>query len=135
MSDFFATLQAALHTRLVSTPAVAARVGDRIYDHVPVPSETFPYIVLDEADSEYAGDKDVHGERVEPTVHVWSRHEGKREASEILEQVRLAIASAPLVIGNGALTYIEHRFATVFRDRDGQSYHGVIRFRAHIERA
>lgn len=132
MSDFIVSLQSALYDRLVMTPAVANAVGGRIYDDVPS-DVAFPYIELGEISSDYAGAKDTHAERLTVTVHVWSRYEGKKEAAEIMKELRLAITSAPLVMSSGNLVLILFNFSELFRDPDGQTRHGVVRFRAVMD--
>ena len=63
----------------------------------------------------------------------WSRAGGKKETHEIIEAIRLALKGAPVTISDHALVNLRHEFSEARQDPDGETYHGIVRYRAVTE--
>ncbi len=67
------------------------------------------------------------------TLHVWSRAAGERETHEIMNAVRAALHDAAIAVDGHHLVNLRHEFSDALRDPDGETYHGVVRYRAVTE--
>lgn len=118
-------LQRSVYNRLSS------RLSRPVYDEIPQ-GATFPYIAIGEDTATDAGAKNAHGEEVTLTLHVWSRAKGMSEVKTILDEITAAMTGAPLLITGFQSAIAQREFADTFRDPDGITRHGVIRFRFRI---
>ena len=126
-------LQKAFFLKLAADGALAALLGGpRIYDDVPVRGE-FPYVTFGQTtERDWSTGTDNGGEHV-VTLHVWSRAAGRKEADEIMDAVRTALHDQVLSLTGHRLVNLRHEFSGARRDADGESYHGVTRYRAVTE--
>ena len=69
------------------------------------------------------------------TIHVWSRYRGKKEAKQIQGEIYDALTRQELTVEDHDLVTIEFEYSDVVLDPDGQTRHGVQRFRAVVERS
>lgn len=126
-------LQEAVFSALTnSTPITTALGGPRIYDDVPQPA-AFPYVtfgVSSVRDADSATES--HDEHLF-TLHVWSRAAGRREAHAIAALIRSALHDASLSLRDHHLVNLRHEFSEARRDPDGETIHGIVRFRAVTE--
>lgn len=123
-------LQQAFHHALVSDAALRTLLGgERVYDDVPVRGE-FPYVTFGQSVERdwSAGAEDEREHTV--TLHVWSRARGRKEAQAILSASRRVLHDAALVLDGHRLINLRHEFSEARRDSDGETFHGVARFRA-----
>ena len=67
------------------------------------------------------------------TLHVWSRGSGRKEALEIMGAARVVLHDQTLSLSGHRLVNLRHTFSEVRRDTDGETYHGIVRFRAVTE--
>lgn len=130
-------LQGAIVARLKATPAVAAIVGDRVYDFVPrredgVISAEFPFVAF-AGDDTLQDDVDcVVGYDISLTLDVWSRAVGYPEARRLAAVVAKALHNWPAPLQSHKLVTLQHRQTLMLRDPDGLTSHGVIRLRATV---
>lgn len=125
-------LQDEIVDRLKASSAVAAFVGNRVYDSVPE-KPTFPYITVGEGD-ETSDDADcVDGFEISLDIDVWSRAPGFPEAKKISDEIRRALKSPELTIPTNALVYFRHRQTRFLRDPDGKTSHAVMTFEGFAE--
>lgn len=126
-------LQKALFLRLTADAALSALLGGpRIYDDVPVRGE-FPYVTFGQTtERDWSTGTEPGAEHV-VTLHVWSRAAGRKEADEIMEAVKVALHEANLMLAGHRLVNLRHEFSDARRETDGESYHGVTRYRAVTE--
>lgn len=127
------TLQQAIYASLTSDSTLVALLGEaRVYDDVPE-RRVFPYVTFapgavrdwstgTEAGSEHA-----------VVLHVWSRGAGRKEALAIMEALRVCLDDAAATLSGHRLVNIRHEASEVRRDADGETYQGVVRFRAVTE--
>lgn len=128
-------LQQALYQLLSTDAALTTLLGaPRIYDHVS-PRPTFPYITIGQTTvRDWSTATDI-GEEHQLTLHVWSRAGGRRETHEIMSAIRAAVDHAELPLTGYRLINLLHEFSETRRDPDGETFHGVVRFRAVTEAA
>ncbi len=124
--------KAAYAALIVNAPLIALLGGGRIYDDVPQDA-AFPYIVLDQMRLNDWSTGTERGSEHILMLHVWSRYDGKREAYEIADAIREVLDDAELMLDDNRLINLSHQFSDLKRDTDGETYHGVMRFRAVTE--
>ncbi len=133
MSSAAFALQQAIFARLAADGAVTAALGGtRIYDDVPVRSE-FPYVTFGQSvERDWSAD-DAPGHEHMVTLHAWSRGKGRKEADVILAAVQDALHDMPLTLSGHRLVNLRHEFSEARRAADGDTFHGIARFRAVTE--
>ena len=135
MADANWALQKAMHARLTADPAVASLLGGpRVYDDVPR-GAAFPYLTFGLSSArDWSTGGEVGSEHI-VTLHVWSRAAGRRETHEIMGAARAALHDAALALDGHRLVNLRHEFSEARRDPDGDTTHGIARFRAVTEPA
>lgn len=125
-------LQKAIHAALSGDAALTALVGAGIHDAVPREA-AFPYVTIGDAQIRDWSTATESGAEHLLTLHVWSRHEGKREAYAVADAVRAALDGAMLTLESHRLVNLRHQYSELKPDPDGETRHGVLRFRAVTE--
>jgi hypothetical protein len=128
------SLQKAIFAALSADDALASLLGDppRVYDDPPIGVE-LPYVQIgdgSEADWSTASDS---GSEHQLTIHVWSRAGGRMEARAILSAIYGALHEAGLTLEGNRLVNLRFALSQVWRETDGETYHGVARYRAVTE--
>lgn len=131
MIDVALALQDALVAALRADAAVAALVGARIYDRVPLNAER-PYISMGPAQVTEERMDCIDGAEVFQQIDCWSSEPGFGECKTLASAARAALNRLPAAQA-GLNFEIEHRFTSVFRDGDGLTSHAVLSFRALID--
>jgi Protein of unknown function (DUF3168) len=126
-------LQKAVYAALAADSALTTLLGGAyIYDAAP--QETaFPYIVIDQMQVRDWSTGTEAGAEHMLTLHVWSRYAGKRQAYEIADATRAVLDGVLLSLDDHRLINLRHQFSELKRDEDGETHHGVLRFRAVTE--
>lgn len=124
--------QSIVATLAADTAVLAILGGSRIYDDTPQPA-AFPYVTIGQTTAR-STDADVAAtdEHI-VTLHVWSRARGRREALTVIDAIRTALHDRPLTLVDHALVNLRHDFSDARRDPDGDTIHGIARFRAVTE--
>ena len=127
------SLQRAIYEALSADAAtIGALGGQRIFDDVPQRS-TFPYLTFGQSTLRDWSAGDEEGEEHLLTLHVWSRAEGRRETHELMALLRKALHDQALALEGHRLVNLRHELSEARRDPDGETYHGIVRFRAVTE--
>lgn len=123
-----------LRQAILGCPACAALLGSpaRVFDEQPV-APLYPFVTIGDVQSRPADAAEAAGLDHALTLHVWSRHGGKREALEVIAAMRAALHDQPIAVIGRRLILLLASFADVFRAGDGRSFHGVLRLRALTE--
>lgn len=122
-------VQVAVVTRLKAHAGLAAIVGARVFDHVPE-GAVYPYVEIDDDSVTDDGTKDRDGAEHTVQVQLWSRHRGRREVKLMAAAVSDALHRQTLILSGGShAVNCRREFAETFRDDDGLTYRGVLRFR------
>ena len=69
------------------------------------------------------------------TLHAWSNARGKKQTHDIIGAIRTALHDQPLTLTGHRLVNLRHEFSEARRDPDGETIHGIARFRAVTEPA
>jgi hypothetical protein len=123
--SIFATLSA-------HAPLVAQLGGSRIHDDVPQ-TEEFPYVSFGQSTVRDADTGTEPGDEHIFTLHVWSRAKGRREAYAIIDTLRAALHDEHFSLDGHRLVNLRHEFSEVRRTPDGETLHGITRYRAVTE--
>lgn len=127
-------LQTAIYGALIADTAVAALVGAKIYDRVPMASDVAPYVtfgpsdeVEEDSDCITAGDHSLQ-------IDVWSEKQGGfKECKEITYAIKVALHQVSFDLPTHALVETRVTQRRHFRDPDGITSHGVVTVEAIIE--
>ena len=126
-------LQQAVFSALTgNAPLIALLSGERVYDAVPARAE-FPYVTFAQTSERDWSTGSEEGSEHILTLHVWSRGAGRKEALDIIGAVQTALIAEPLTLSGHRLVNLRHELSEARRDPDGQTYHGIVRFRAVTE--
>jgi Protein of unknown function (DUF3168) len=128
-------LQSAVFATLANNAPLASQLGGhRIYDDAPQ-ATAFPYVTFGQSVVREASTSTEPGDEHIFTLHVWSRAQGRREAQSILEAIRNLLHDQPLILIDHRLINLRHELSDTRRDPDGETIHGLCRFRAVTEPA
>jgi hypothetical protein len=133
MSSAVWDLQQAVHATLATDVAVLALLGDaRVYDDVPR-GAAFPYVSLAAFTARDWATGTEPGTEVNFTVHAWSRGAGHKGPHLLAEAVRDALHDQALILTDHRLVNLRHESSETRRERDGDTYRVIARFRAVLE--
>jgi hypothetical protein len=126
-------LQAAVFAALADDAPLTSLLGEvRIYDDVP-PRPAYPYLTFGRSsERDWSTGTDAGTEHV-LTLHVWSMAAGRKEAQAIAAAAEAALHDRALTLAGHRLVNLRHEYSEVRRDADGETIHGIIRFRAVTE--
>jgi hypothetical protein len=123
------TLRKSIDQALKASSDLAALLGGvRIYDRPPEPAG-FPFITLGQSALRDWSASSEDGADQRLTVHVWSPFGGKKHMQDIIKAVRTSLSDWPLAAGRERIT-LNHEFSEARLDPEGDSFHGIIRYRA-----
>jgi hypothetical protein len=127
-------LQKAIFAALSADATLAALIGDppRIYDDPPGNS-ALPYVQIgDGTETDWNTSSDTGAEH-QLAIHVWSRAGGRMEARAILSAIYDVLHDAALTLEENRLVNLRFTLSQVWREADGETYHGLARYRAVTE--
>lgn len=127
-------LQKAVHAALAADVGIIAMLGDppRIYDDPPGASALPAVQIGDGLESDWSTQTDKGAEH-DLTIHVWSRAGGRKEARAILARICGVLHVAELALEDNTLINLRFVNSQVMRESDGETYHGIARYRAVTE--
>jgi hypothetical protein len=108
--------------------------GVRIYDDAPQ-AAPYPFITLGQSVVRDWSTGTEDGGEHNLTLHVWSRAGGKKQVHEIIEAIRTVLHDQPLMLADHHLVNLRHEFSEARLDPDGDTFHGIVRYRAVTEPA
>jgi hypothetical protein len=124
-------LQRAVYQALTADPTLMAMVTG-VHDHVDQGS-AYPYIVIGEdGAAEWDTDTEQGAESL-LTIHTWSREKGRMQCKEIQEAIYEILHRKNLTINNAVFYSCFWEFSDSFVDPDGETRHGVMRFRVRYD--
>jgi hypothetical protein len=106
--------------------------GVRVYDHAPQ-SAPYPFITLGQSAIRDWSTGTEDGAEHNLTLHVWSRSGGKKQVQEIIETIKDVLHDQPLTLSDHHLINRRHEFSEARLDPDGDTFHGIVRYRAVTE--
>ena len=108
--------------------------GVRVYDDAPQ-AAPYPFITLGQSVIRDWSTGSEDGAEHNLTLHVWSRSGGKKQMLEITEAIRAVLHNQPLALADHHLVNLRHEFSEARLDPDGDTFHGIVRYRAVTEPA
>ncbi len=133
MASASLALQQAIFAALAADAGLLALLGGvRVWDDVPERAE-FPYVTFALSSERDWSTGSEEGSEHLLTLHAWSRAAGRKEAHEILGALRRVLHDAALALSGHRLVNLRHEFSEVRRDADGETFHGIARYRAVTE--
>jgi hypothetical protein len=127
------SLQRGIYQALAGSSDLTALLGGaRIYDDAPQ-GAAFPFITLGQSVVRDWSTGTEDGAEHDLTLHVWSRAGGKKQVQEIIEAIRAALHDQPLMLADHHLINLRHEFSEARLDPDGDTFHGIVRYRAVTE--
>ena len=127
------SLQRGIYQALAGSPTLGALLGGtRIYDDPPQ-AASYPFITLGESTLRDWSTGSENGDEHLLTLHVWSRFGGKRQVHDIIEEIKGALHDKPVSLIDHHLVNLRHEFSEVRPDPDGDTFHGIVRYRAVTE--
>lgn len=127
------SLQKGIFETLTAAPQVTSLLGGaNIYDHVP-PNARFPYVTFGQSEVRDWSTGSEEGREHVLTLHVWSRTGGRKQTQEIIGALDEALQQLPITLDGERLVNLHFEFAEARRDPDGETVHGIVRYRAVTE--
>lgn len=108
--------------------------GVRVYDDAPQ-SAPYPFITLGQSVVRDWSTGTEDGAEHDLTLHVWSRSGGKKQVQEILEAIKSVLHDRPLALPDHHLVNLRYELSEARLDPDGDTFHGIVRYRAMTEPA
>lgn len=110
-----------------------------VYDDPPslpegMPRSGFPYVVIGDDTSIAWDTDDTLGKELTQTVHVWSRTAGFKQTKDIMGEVYDALHRATISKTGYNVIDCLCEFSEAMRDPDGETRHGVMRFRLTMQK-
>lgn len=128
-------LQQSIFSALTADATLTALLGGpKVFDGAPQ-ATAFPYLTFGQTTARDWSTGSEEGSEHIVTLHVWSEAQGKKQTHEIMGAVRQALHDRPLTLEGHRLVNLRHEFSEARRDPDGDTHHGLTRFRAVTEPA
>lgn len=128
-------LQRSIYQALGGSSELTALLGgEHIYSNPP-PAAQLPYITLGQTVNLDWCTGTEDGNEHSLTLHVWSRADSAIEVHEIIQVVRMLLHNQPLELEDHYLVNLRHEFTEARIDPDGETMHGIVRYRAVTEPA
>jgi uncharacterized protein DUF3168 len=106
--------------------------GPRIYDDAPQ-AAPYPFVTLGQSMIRDWSTGTEDGAEHSLTLHVWSRSSGKKQVHEIIEAIKEVLHDQPLTLADHHLINLRHELSEARLDPDGDTFHGIVRYRAVTE--
>ncbi len=126
-------LQSGLYQALVADATLISLLGGSyIHDDTPQRPQ-FPYVTISQSLLRDWSTGSEPGHEHVITLHIWSRARGKKQAHDIANALQARLHDGTLALTDHRLVNLRHEFTQIRRDPDGETYHGIVRFRAVTE--
>lgn len=125
-------LQQALYAALANDATLAGRVTG-IYSGRAPQGTAAPYIVVGEKTERDSSTHSTLGAESTAAIHIWSEYRGEREVLELYDELRRVLHYRPLAIAGHSYQGGTLELVTTSADPDGETMHGVARYRIRTE--
>ena len=93
---------------------------------------TWPKIWLEDGGADDWSDKDDDGLEAIINLHIGSRYDGTKEVRSLMDKCHNALHNANLVLANSQSVLCQFLRHDIVTDSDGQTRHGIMKFRLLI---
>lgn len=126
-------LQSSIYQALASNGQLASLLGGaKIFDDVPR-GTPFPYVTIGQSVVRDWSTGSDEGDEHILTVHVWSRAKGRKEVQAIMQAIKAALHDGAVTVSGHRLINLRQELSDARRESDGETYHGLVRYRAVTE--
>lgn len=127
-------VQRAIYKLLKDYPIKIKDKAVAVYDDVPQNAASVPRITFGAFTHNSGAGKITEMGDVSLQLHIWSRHQGKKEVNEIADDLTLILTSQRLDLRADGFNAASQD-VTMFEsfESDGFGYHGVLTFNAKIQ--
>ena len=126
-------LQHSIYRTLSNATALTSLLGGAgIYSKAPQ-GQALPYMTLGQTVNLDWSTGTDDGTKHDLTLHVWTSAGSAEEVQEIIEAVKTLLHDQPLSLDEHYLVNLRHEFAEARIDPDGETMHGIVRYRAVTE--
>ena len=134
MTDPGFALQKSVIAALRADSGLVALLGNpaRVYDDPPR-GLSFPYVSVGPATLADWDTATERGHLHRLTLDIWSRQGGRKEVRAVLGAIETVLHDAALALDGHRLINLRFEFADIFRDEDGETIRGTVRYRAVTE--
>lgn len=120
--------------------ALAGNVGATVYDAVPElppgnPTANFPFVVISDCATDPFDNDSTRGQDVMAELHVWSRAEGMLECKTIMGAIYAILHQQSFSLAGYSVLDSLCVDTTTMTEDDGETRHGVVRYRLTIQEA
>lgn len=131
MSTATSAIQTAIYTRLTGDATLMGLVTG-VFDAVPQ-EQTLPYVTIGQFEGEDWSTFAKLGEAYAVNLHVWNDSaKGQKTVQAIQSRVDTLLNRAALTVTGYVAVSCIREYVTVLQDPDGVTWHGVQRFRIHV---
>lgn len=134
MADALLPLQTALVNHLTAgSPVLFAYT---LYTGRAPQNAAYPYAVLGDDTAVDWSTKTEDGQEITVTIHCWSRKAASMvECKQMMAALYAALHKAEFSVSGQDLVSCRFDFGQVIEEPDGQTFHGVARYRLHLSAA
>jgi hypothetical protein len=126
-------LQRSIYQTLSNSAALTSRLGGaRIYSKAPQ-GHALPYITLGQTVNLDWSTGTDDGSEHDLTLHIWTRADSDEPVHQIMDAVKALLHDQPLSLDGHYLVNLRHEFSEARIDPDGETMHGIVRYRAVTE--
>lgn len=126
-------LQRIIYQTLSNAPELMSRLGGAgIYSNPPS-AAVFPFITIGQTVDQDWSTGTEDGNEHSLTLHIWSRADSALEVYEITQIVRDLLNDQVLTFDDHYFVNLRHEFSQARIDPDGETLHGIVRYRALTE--
>lgn len=118
--------------------ALSGNLTCPVYDDAPflpegAPASGFPYVVIGNDTARAWDTDDTTGAQVTVTIHVWSRSGGFAQTKAILAEIHARLHRASLTKAGFNVLDCLWEFSETMMDVDGETRHGIARYRMTLQ--
>lgn len=126
-------LQQALFTLLTNdAPLTTLLGGAKIYDHTPQRTRP-PYVTIGLTTTRDWSTSTEQGREHIVTLHSWTDSKTRQAATAIQNAIEQSVLPASLTMDDHTAVSVFYEFSEIRRDPDGETLHGITRFRIRTE--
>jgi hypothetical protein len=126
-------VQRGIYQALAGSSGLSALLGGaRVYDDPPQ-AASYPFVSLGQSVIRDWSTGTEDGAEHMLTLHVWSRSGGKKQVHEIIDAIKTVLHDQPLTLADHHLINLRHELSEARQDPDGDTFHGIVRYRAVTE--
>ncbi len=126
-------LQRSIYQTLSNSAALTTALGGaRIFSKAPQ-GHALPYITLGQTVNLDWSTGTDEGSEHDLTLHIWTSADSSKPVHEIMDAVKTLLRDRPLSLDGHYLVNLRHEFSEARIDPDGETMHGIVRYRAVTE--